>query len=103
MKASVMNAATAPIGRFPNIHGQDRLSVMYPPRVGPIVGPMTTPRPNIALARPSCSRGNVSTRMDWEVRQQSASAYSLNKAKENQFPNPSGSAAKKRADREDDD
>ena len=41
--------------------------MIQPPRVGPTVGPTTTPRPKRPLAMPSSSGGKVSTRIDCEV------------------------------------
>ena len=40
---------------------------MYPPRVGPSVGPTMTPTPKIAIAVPYSSRGNSSYRIACEV------------------------------------
>ena len=41
--------------------------MIQPPRVGPSVGPMNTPTPKRAEAKPRCSRVKVSKRMAWEV------------------------------------
>src|SRR5258708_17904610 len=40
---------------------------MYPPSVGPRVGPTITPTPKIAIAVPNSSRGNTSYRIACEV------------------------------------
>ena len=47
-----------------NTQCQLMLSVMTPPSVGPMVGPMITTKPNRAKAWPRFSRGKLSTSMD---------------------------------------
>src|SRR5580698_175363 len=57
-----------PIGRLTKkIHGQVKLSTIHPPSVGPIVGPMTTPKPKMAAAIGRSFIVNVSKRMDCDV------------------------------------
>jgi hypothetical protein len=46
-----------------NTHRQLKLSVMNPPRVGPIAGARTTAIPYTAIAMPRLAGGNVSARM----------------------------------------
>ena len=60
--------------------------MMYPPRVGPSVGPTTTPNPNNAVAIPICAGGQASMRIAWKYPAKRRHPRFLQKAKDDQFP-----------------
>ena len=57
-----------PTGIFmKKIQFQDQLSVIHPPRKGPMIGPNMMPIPKMAIAVPCCDGGKVSRSMDWDM------------------------------------
>src|ERR1700723_3117333 len=63
-----MKMATTPTGTLmKKIQRHEKLSVIQPPSVGPMMGATTTPIPYTAIAMPCLLRGKLSTRMAWEI------------------------------------
>jgi hypothetical protein len=50
-----------------NIQCHEKLSVMYPPKAGPIVGPIIIPKPKIAIPVPVCFGGKAPIMIDCAV------------------------------------
>ena len=64
----VIRMATTPTGTLmKKIQRQEKLSVIQPPNVGPMMGATTMPMPYTAIAMPCLVRGKLSTRMAWEM------------------------------------
>jgi len=62
-----MARASSPTGRLmKKIQRQEKLSVIQPPRVGPITGATTTPRPYTAMAVACLRGGKLSSRIAWD-------------------------------------
>ena len=61
-------AAIIPKGTFmKKIHGHVQLSVIQPPRTGPIIGASSTPSANIAIAAGRFSFGKLSSKTAWAI------------------------------------
>ena len=66
--AMVIRMATTPTGTLmKKIQRHEKLSVIQPPSVGPMMGATTTPMPYTAIAMPCFLREKLSTRMACEM------------------------------------